>query len=212
MANQCPLCCSSQTQPYFKNNDASYFSCTRCDLVFTPEEFHLSESAEKTRYDSHQNNPKDKGYREFLSQVFDPLVGRIQTGAKGLDFGCGPGPTLSVMFEERGYSVDLFDKFYANDQSIFNNKYDFITVTEVAEHLDSPGDELTRLFNMLRVEGVLAVMTKILNEQFDFKSWYYKNDPSHIGFYNDKSLTGLASLLELEITQFSDRVIFFKKS
>ena len=57
MADQCPLCCSKQIQPYFKNKGASYFSCSSCDLVFTPKEFHLSEAAEKIRYDSHQNNP-----------------------------------------------------------------------------------------------------------------------------------------------------------
>jgi hypothetical protein len=211
MANQCPLCCSSQTQPYFKNNDASYFSCTRCDLVFTPKQFHLSEAAEKIRYDSHQNNPKDKRYRQFLSQVFNPVVDCIQSGAKGLDFGCGPGPTLSVMFEEQGYKVDLFDKFYANDQSIFNNTYDFITATEVAEHLDSPGDELTRLFNMLSTGGVLAVMTKILDEQVDFKSWYYKDDPTHICFFSQNTMHHLAKAWGARIQFYGNDVILFFK-
>ena len=125
MAHQCPLCRSKKSQPYFKNNDASYYSCTRCDLVFTPKEFHLSEAAEKTRYDSHQNDPKDKRYREFLSQVFNPVMDCIQSDAKGLDFGCGPGPTLSVMFEEQGYVVDLFDKFYANNSIDFQQQIRF---------------------------------------------------------------------------------------
>ena len=55
-------------------------------------------------------------------------------------------------------------------------------------------------------------MTQTLTQDIDFDSWYYKNEPSHIGFYNKKSLTDLAAILGLEITQFSDRVIFFKKS
>jgi hypothetical protein len=211
MADQCPLCCTKQIQPYFKNKGASYFSCSSCDLVFTPKEFHLSEAAEKIRYDSHQNNPEDKHYRAFLSQVFNPVMDCIQPGDKGLDFGCGPGPTLSVMFEEQGYEVDLFDKFYANDRSIFSNKYDFITATEVAEHLDSPGDELTKLFNMLSVGGVLAVMTKILDKQVDFKSWYYKDDPTHVCFFSRNTIKHLAKAWGAR-SQFygNDVVLFFK--
>ncbi len=211
MANHCPLCSSTDTSAYFSNKDASYYSCSQCDLVFTPKSYHLSDTDEKSRYDSHQNNPEDQGYRAFLSQVFDPVLGCIKPGAKGLDFGCGPGPTLSVMFEELGYSVDLFDKFYANDQSIFNNKYDFITATEVAEHLDNPGDELTRLFNMLRAGGVLAVMTKVLNEQVDFKAWYYKDDPTHICFFSRNTMNHLAKLWGARIDFYGNDVVLFYK-
>ena len=149
----CVLCGSDKTQPYYSNENSSYFQCLVCELVFTPKRFHLNNADEKSRYDLHQNNPDDVGYRQFLSTVFDPVEKHLTPNAKGLDFGCGPGPTLSVMFEEQGYKVDLFDKFYANDRSIFNNTYDFITATEVAEHLNNPGDELTKLFNMLSAGG-----------------------------------------------------------
>ena len=108
--------------------------------------------------------------------------------------------------------MDLYDKFYARNQSVFEKSFDFITLTEVLEHLSNPVFELERLASILKPKGILGVMTQILKQDIDFKSWYYKNDPSHIGFYNEKSLTDLAALLGLEITQFSDRVIFFKKS
>jgi hypothetical protein len=54
----------------------------------------------------------------FLSQVFDPVTTHLKKGAKGLDFGSGPGPTLSLMFEKQGYQVDLFDKFYADNPEV----------------------------------------------------------------------------------------------
>jgi len=211
MATFCPLCCSDQISPYFNNKDASYFSCLSCGLVFAPKEFHLSEVAEKTRYDSHQNNPKDQHYRDFLSQVFNPVLDNIQPGAKGLDFGCGPGPTLSVMFEEQGYKVDLFDKFYADNRSIFNKKYDFITATEVAEHLDNPGDELARLYNMLNEGGVLAIMTKMLGDKINFKSWYYKDDPTHICFFGKNTMHHLAEAWGASIKFYGDDVVLFYK-
>ena len=108
--------------------------------------------------------------------------------------------------------MDLYDKFYARDHSVFDKSFDFITLTEVLEHLCDPVFELERLVSILKSKGILAVMTQTLTQDIDFDSWYYKNDPSHIGFYNKKSLTDLAAILGLEITQFSDRVIFFKKS
>lgn len=211
MADQCPLCCSKQSQPYFENKYSNYLVCSECDLVFSPKACHLSSSEEKVRYDSHQNSPEDKHYRQFLSKVFNPVMDFIKPGAVGLDFGCGPGPTLSVMFEEQGYKVDLFDKFYANDPDIFDHQYDFITATEVVEHLDNPNKELTRLYQMLNQGGVLAVMTKILDDKINFKSWYYKDDPTHICFFSQDTMNHIARMWEARIQFYGDDVVLFFK-
>ena len=45
---------------------------------------------------------------------------------------------------------------------------------------------------LLKSNGVLAIMTQILTPQKDFEQWYYKNDPSHIGFFSEKALTLLS--------------------
>ena len=115
------------------------------------------------------------------------------------------------MLEEQGHSVELYDKYYTNDHSVFDKEFDFITLTEVLEHLYDPIFELERLTSILKPKGVLAIMTQTLTQDVDFKTWYYKNDPSHIGFFSQKSLEFLASHLELSMKQHSDRVIFFKK-
>ena len=174
--------------------------------------YHLSDAEEKSRYDTHNNDPNDHRYRHFLSQLLVPLLERIQQKSNGLDFGSGPGPTLSLMLEECGHSVDLYDKFYANDISVFEKKYDFITATEVVEHLSEPIAEISRLIEMLNNQGHLAVMTQILTPQIDFSSWYYKNDPSHVGFFTKKSLSFLASYLNIEVYFISERVVFFQKN
>ena len=174
--------------------------------------YHLSDTEEKSRYDTHNNDPNDHRYRHFLSQLLVPLLERIQQQSNGLDFGSGPGPTLSLMLEECGHSVDLYDKFYANDISVFEKKYDFITATEVVEHLSEPMAEINRLIEMLNNQGYLAVMTQILTPQIDFSSWHYKNDPSHIGFFTKKSLSFLANYLNIEVYFISERVIFFQKN
>ena len=53
-------------------------------------------------------------YREFLSRLeHPPNVPKLPAAAEGLDFGSGPGPTLSVMLEEQGYRMSLYDPFFA---------------------------------------------------------------------------------------------------
>ena len=196
---------------FHQDDFRKYHQCINCRFVFVPFKYHLSASEEKKRYDSHNNNPKDPRYRHFLSQLTEPLNDLISDGSHGLDFGCGPGPTLSVMLEEEGHCVELYDKYYTNDHSVFDKEFDFITLTEVLEHLYDPIFELERLTSILKSKGVLAIMTQTLTKDVDFKTWYYKNDPSHIGFFSQKSLEFLASHLELSMKQHSDRVIFFKK-
>ena len=147
-----------------------------------------------------------------MSQLTTPLNLLIPNRSFGLDFGCGPGPALSLMLEEKGHRVELYDKFYYQDQSVFDKTFDFITLTEVIEHLSDPIFEIGRLKSILKPDGVIAIMTQTLTQNTDFKTWYYKNDPSHIGFYNQKSLGYLADYFELEITYYSDRVIFLKKN
>jgi len=207
----CPLCTSENNSLFYKDHLRDYLECANCHLVFVPNEYHLSLAEEKERYDTHNNNPKDYRYRQFLSQLTNPLNLLIPSRSFGLDFGCGPGPTLSLMLEEKGHRVELYDKFYYQNQSVFKKTFDFITLTEVLEHLSDPIFEIERLKSILKPDGVIAIMTQTLTQNTDFKAWYYKNDPSHIGFYNQKSLGYLADYLELEITHYSERVIFLKK-
>ncbi len=210
MAN-CPLCGSNHIESYFSNKDSKYLICSECELVFSPDEFHLNETEEKSRYDLHRNNPKDERYRKFLSKIFNPVLRCLSPGDVGLDFGSGPGPTLSLMFSEQGYKVDLFDKFYANNESIFNNKYNFITSSEVVEHLDNPGVELNRLFNMLDNGGVLAIMTQMLSSDINFSSWHYKDDPTHVCFFSKNTMKYLAKSWQVDVSFYGDDVALFFK-
>ena len=154
--DRCPLCASTKTSLFHVDRHRAYFVCDACTLVFVPPTFFLSPAEEKAEYDLHENSPDDAGYRRFLSRTCEPVVARLSPASEGLDFGCGPGPTLSVMFEEAGHTVALYDPFYANDPSVFERQYDFITATEVVEHLHRPRAELDRLWSSLQPGGVLG--------------------------------------------------------
>ena len=207
----CPLCESKDHSQIHKDSLREYLSCSDCEFVFVPKSYHLSEANEKLRYDTHNNDPMDVRYRQFLSQLTEPLLKKIPDDSYGLDFGSGPGPTLSLMLQEKGHQLEIYDKFYSPNEHIFNQQFDFITATEVIEHLRDPKFELRRLASILKIGGYLSLMTHLLTQEIDFSNWYYKNDPSHIGFFNQKSLNYVAEELGFEINVYSERVIFLKK-
>ena len=183
----CPLCLSVRIVDYSKDRLRDYLSCENCQLVFVPQQFHLSSADERAQYDLHENNPDDSGYRKFLSRLADPLGERLAANSQGLDFGCGPGPCLSLMLEEQGHSVALYDLYYADNRSAFERDYDFITATEVIEHLSQPMSELQRLWNLLKPGGYLGLMTKLVADAEKFANWHYKTDPTHISFFSAES-------------------------
>ena len=208
----CPLCNTNQKLAFLSDAEREYYRCSCCDLIFVPREYHLSEIDQRARYDSHNNDPGDLRYRNFFKQLLVPLLAILPSNSHGLDFGSGPGPTLSLMLEECGHKVDLYDKFYAQNDAVFQNRYDFITTTEVVEHLPNPLKDLEALVKILQKGGILAIMTEIVSPQLDFTNWYYKNDPSHVCFYSEKTFFYLANLLGLEIVTLSERVIILRKS
>ena len=180
----CPLCAGTEVVDYHGDQRRCYRQCRDCQLVFVPSAFHLSSDQEKAEYDLHENDAQDAGYRRFLNRIAQPLLERLEPHSQGLDFGSGPGPCLSVMLEEQGHSVALYDLYYANYPALLESQYDFITATEVVEHLAHPRVELHRLWRLLKPRGQLAIMTKLVASAEKFASWHYKSDPTHISFFS----------------------------
>ncbi len=207
----CPLCRSMDTTAYTKDKYRRYFICTKCALVFVPENDHVSEQQEKARYDQHNNHPDDPGYRKFLNRLLIPMCHRLPAGASGLDFGCGPGPALASMFREQGFDMAVYDKFYATDDRVLGQSFDFITATEVLEHLRQPGPELACLWQHLKTCGILGIMTKLVKNKAAFDTWHYKRDPTHICFFSAATFDWLADFLQASVELIGNDVILIHK-
>ncbi|CAN5640124.1 class I SAM-dependent methyltransferase [soil metagenome] len=208
----CPLCAARSKAAVAQVQDRIYLGCGVCGLVFLSPDQRLDAGAERARYQTHENDPGDPGYRAFLNQVAGPLAERLATGATGLDFGSGPGPTLSIMLEEQGFSTRIHDPFFAPDPEALTGEdcYDFITCTETAEHFFEPGFEFERLARLLRPDGWLAVMTEPVPAASPFESWYYARDPTHVVFYREETLAWLANRHDWKAHRVSPRVTLFQ--
>ncbi|SDU17918.1 class I SAM-dependent methyltransferase [Desulfobacula phenolica] len=207
----CPLCRSKNLNSFFKDKKRIYLRCFYCKLVFVPKQYWINAENEKKNYDLHKNDSNDQGYRQFLSRLSTPILEKINSKQQGLDFGCGPGPTLSVMLEEQGIQTNLYDPFYHNDPSVFYKKYDFITATEVVEHLHDPYTEFTALFKMLKKGGWLGIMTKLVINKTAFSQWHYIRDMTHICFYSRSTFEYIAQRFNAELNFISNDVILLNK-
>jgi transcription initiation factor TFIIIB Brf1 subunit/transcription initiation factor TFIIB len=206
----CPLC-GSEACDYCKDKNRKYFVCPACELVFVDSVDFLSKTEEKEQYDFHQNCSEDMGYRKFLSRMSKPMTELLSVGDQGLDYGSGPGPTLSVMFEELGYSMDIYDCFYAKDKSVLQRRYDFVTATEVVEHFNDPAYSLDLMWQCLKPGGYLGIMTKRVTGIDSFKNWHYKNDPTHVCFFSIKTFEYLAKYWQAEIVFTAKDVVILRK-
>jgi 2-polyprenyl-3-methyl-5-hydroxy-6-metoxy-1,4-benzoquinol methylase len=177
-----------------------------------PPEHHLSAANEKSRYETHQNRPDDQGYRDFLSRLTKQLVPRLKAGACGLDYGAGPGPTLSLMLKEQGFTMFTYDPYFAPFTSTFEKKYDFITCTEVVEHFFYPRMEFEQFVLLLKNGGHLGIMTDILDSDARFSDWYYHRDPTHVCFYKKETFEWIADWLGWNVEFPAKNVAIFIKA
>ncbi|MFM4739460.1 class I SAM-dependent methyltransferase [Aeromonas veronii] len=206
----CPLCASHRSYP-LPVAGKRYHRCLACELVWLDQADHLDETAEKAVYDGHDNRVDDLHYRTFLMRAFGEVLARVPLPASGLDFGCGPGPALVAMGREVGYDMVGYDKFYADFPELLTRQYDFITSTEVIEHIAEPRTVLAQLWDCLKPGGVLVLQTQRVLSDERFKNWRYRHDPTHIVFFAEASFQVLAARWQAELSfPHADVAVFTK--
>lgn len=188
----CPLCATVCTQRIEHDSGRHCFVCGTCALVHVAREHRLGRAQEAAHYDTHENSPHDPHYRGFLDRLLRPLVERLAPGARGLDFGSGPGPTLSVMFEERGFPMEIYDPFFAPDRAVLHRRFDFVSCSETVEHFFEPATEFARFERLVQPGGWLAIMTRMTPDLSQFRQWHYPRDPTHVCFYGLDTMQWIA--------------------
>jgi len=183
----CPLC-SASADFFCTDRGTNFFKCSGCHSVFRDPNEDLSLEAEKKRYELHNNDINDPGYRTFITPIVDAVLCNFSPTHTGLDFGAGPKPTITKVLQEKGYNISPYDPFFHNDPKLLEKVYDYIVACEVIEHFRSPAEEFKRLRSLLNPGGALICMTELYAEKTDFSKWPYKNDITHRFFYSRKTL------------------------
>ncbi len=207
---RCTLC-GAESAFFHEDSARRYFRCQCCQLVIVDPGTLPTRDEEHAHYALHQNDPSDLRYRRFLNRLFEPVNTRLAANSRGLDFGSGPGPALSLMFAEAGHIMQIYDPFYAPDQSVLQCRYDFVTASEVVEHFHQPALEFARLWALLETGGWLGIMTKRLSDPDSFRTWHYKLDPTHVSFFSLETFRWLADHLQADWTVAGNDVVLFQR-
>lgn len=166
----------------------------------------MSRSEARERYLLHRNGIEDEGYRDFLSRAVDAALPVLTASSRGLDYGCGPVPTLSRLLEARGYRMTDYDPLFRD--GTLEPQYDFIFSTECFEHFEDPSRDIARVVDLLAVGGILTVMTELWGAETDLESWHYLSDPTHVSLYSERTLGYVCGRYGLELVAGDGRRVF----
>jgi hypothetical protein len=195
----CPLCSSPNSQLYHEDKFRTFHLCQDCSLVFVPREKILAFDEEAARYEAHENDEFDPGYRNYMEQTASGIRHHLPASAHGLDFGCGKTLILSKIFKSYGIDVDSYDLYFHPKEEIWSKKYDFVVLSEVIEHLKEPSSLMVRLSGILNPHGQIFVKTKLYPPEPEaFSNWFYKRDLTHVQFFSYGSLKTLADQMGMQ--------------
>lgn len=210
MDSLCRLC-NEATGSFYKEKTREFVVCKNCRGVQLLPEYFISARAEEDRYLTHNNDVEDVRYQNFVSPITSGVLADFTTKNSGLDYGCGTGPVAATELEKKGFPVRLFDPYFHPDTEALENTYDFIICCEVMEHFHEPRQEFKTLSQLLNTGGKMYCKTSLFSEEIDFETWYYKNDPTHVFFYTEKSLDWIRQNMEFSKVEVFPKLIVFSK-
>jgi len=166
---------------------------------------------EKARYEEHNNDVNDEGYRQFVKPITSRILSTYEHGAKGLDFGSGTGPVISVVLEEAGYDITQYDPFFRDDRAALDRQYDYIACCEVVEHFHDPASEFAHLHDLLLPGGRLYIMTYLYDESIDFQGWHYQRDSTHVFIFRETTMEWVAAEFGFSSVSVDGRVVVLRR-
>lgn len=198
----CPLCFLAPSI-----NKGDFFICQGCGGIFRAKKSHPTPSAERTRYETHNNDVHDTRYQQFVDPITQAVIREYSPQHQGLDFGAGTGPVISHLLQKQDYQLRQYDPFFHNHPELLNFTYDYIVCCEVIEHFHHPDREFRLLKKLLKPGGCLFCMTHLYEPGIDFENWYYKNDFTHVFIFQRKTLHWIERHYRFSSVQINDRLI-----
>ncbi|QPJ63600.1 MAG: class I SAM-dependent methyltransferase [Candidatus Nitronauta litoralis] len=211
----CRIC--KRPSGLFFENGRRFFKCPDCWFIFSPD--HVSEIEEEAHYKKQWGEAEPDSWLS-KAQVLLNVIMQYTKPESILDFGSGCG-SLAKALNEMGVSTTPLEPMvhgYLKDQN-YSRKFDAVIGVEVIEHLPDPWVELKELEKILAPGGVMVFSTLLTNSFIEhpqapehFKQWWYKDDPTHVGFYCNRALDKLSILGKYDIDVFADQLFAIRKT
>lgn len=205
---RCLICNKAAKEQEDKKLNIKTYQCMNCQYIFKDPSATWTLDMQKERYDLHQNDPNDDGYRRYFQGFLDFVLPRISDVESALDFGCGESSLLADMLMENGIKSRYYDPIYHPDESSLESTYDLIVCVEVFEHLGEPMETIKIMIDMLKQGGYMAIRTEFAPEDMEeYFRWYYRLDPTHIGFFTKHTFEYITSKSNFTMVDDNDKNI-----
>ena len=210
---RCNICDEPTMMFMNEKQQMLYYHCSNCEYIFKHPSVYKEINDQKERYDLHENEDDNEGYRAYFKRFLDFVLPLVQKPKNALDFGCGKSTLLASMLQEEGIDCDYYDPLYHPDGLDEDKKYDLIVSTEVFEHLQQPKEVFKSLLKRLNSGGYLAIQTEFHpNEMGPFMHWYYTQDPTHIVFFTVETFEVLSTLCQCRLVDDNGKnIVVIKK-
>lgn len=210
--------CGEESSFFHAHLSQNYHRCSNCQLIQVNGDNLPTRVAERAEYELHENGPHQAGYRRFLEPVtqlaLEWLAIHELENPQILDFGCGPGPALSVVLGERGWPVTNYDPIF-QPCPLIPHTFNLVLCTEVVEHFHFPHQSWSKLISLLAPDGMLIVMTEWADKhqsKANFHLWPYIRERSHVALYHSNTFKWVAHHYHMSLSYHAPRVVCFQKS
>lgn len=223
------LVCTVHSRKSPETSQYHLYRCASCNLYFVHPKLKDYRSFYNENY-YHWYVKYEKERMDDVVMALDHLHGIVgEKRGKLLDVGCGIGYFLHEAqkhgWKAEGLEISSYAADYLKRQNVKvfhgtveeyagNETFDVITLWGVIAHLPDPMADLRKLHDLLKPDGILALLTP--NAQwlhFQYQIWRTKKDhfnrlyiPTHIYHHTKKSLTHLLKTCNYEmISAFNEK-------
>lgn len=195
--------------------ESNLYRCLNCEFVFKfpvmdPDYYNeLYSNGSSTTWSA-----EPLTIREDFSLAIQFLEKNFKQGARILDVGCFDGAFLRNLVDQYDcFGVEINSsaarkaqkhgiQIISNDLANISGSYDFITMFDVIEHVDSPMHVINSCISSLKSGGFIILSTgnwDSLSFNIMKEKYYYAQYPEHISFIGMKYLTKICQRMGLEI-------------
>ncbi len=203
--------CHSHANFFCKKNNFLYYLCQNCQTLFIhplPDQKQLKKYYQQ-EFDYLNDQTQQKTVKLQAKKIINKFIKLLPTGKTLLDIGSGYGFILQEAEKKGIKSIGLEPSkklcFFTKHQlklKVFNlsieeyldrfknQKFDFISLIHVIEHLHNPKHILQLLPKLLNNNGVIYIETPNLNSHLfkvEKKDYTFLTPPDHIWIFSLKS-------------------------